>query len=66
MRPGNLAEPEDLEPLQAALAQAQQQPATKARKEAIAYAKMVISYVTDGSGTHDMIRRAIGQLKESK
>ncbi|MCR4582459.1 MAG: glycoside hydrolase family 127 protein [Prevotella sp.] len=66
MRPGNLAEPEDLEPLQAALAQAQQQPATKARKEAIAYAKMVISYVTDGSGTPDMIRRAIGQLKESK
>lgn len=66
MRLGNLAEPEDLEPLQAAIVQAQQQPATKARKEAIAYAEMVISYVTDGSGTPDMIRRAIEQLKESK
>ena len=66
MRPGDLAEPEDLEPLRAAIAQVQQQPATKARKEAIAYAEMVISYVTDGSGTPDMIRRAIGQLKESK
>ncbi len=31
---------------------------------AIDYANMVIRYVTDGSGTYDMIERATKQLKE--
>ena len=32
-------------------------------KEAVAYAEMVVAYVTDGSGTKDMIERAESQLK---
>ena len=31
---------------------------------AISYAGMVIRYVSDGSGTMDMIQRATNQLKE--
>ncbi len=60
MRPGNLAEPEDLEPLYPLLQKAK---AVGNHGEAAAYAEMVIRYVTDGSGTHDMIQRAIDQLK---
>ena len=63
MRPGNLAEPEDLAPLQDRLAQARTNAVTPALQEAIDYAEMVIKYVTDGSGTHDMIDRALQQLK---
>jgi hypothetical protein len=33
--------------------------------EAIAYATMVIRYVSDGSGTYDMIERATRMLKEA-
>ena len=53
MRPSHLAEPEDLEELKRLLLLA---PAQLAR--AREYAEMVISYVTDGSGTLDMIKRA--------
>ncbi|MBQ7460921.1 MAG: glycoside hydrolase family 127 protein [Bacteroidaceae bacterium] len=64
MRPGNLAEPEDLEELQTLLAERKKQASPTAKlREAIEYAEMVIKYVTDGSGTHDMIDRAVGQLK---
>ena len=63
MRPGNLAEPEDLVPLQDRLAQARTNAVTPALQEAIDYAEMVIKYVTDGSATHDMIDRALQQLK---
>lgn len=65
MRPGNLPEPEDLTELNALVAGAKEQ-AEKYRKisEAVRYAEMVQSYVTDGSGTKDMIERAEKQLKE--
>ena len=36
----------------------------KAANRAIGYAGMVIRYVSDGSGTMDMIERATNQLKE--
>lgn len=68
MRPGNLAEPEDLEELLALLnkakAYAQSTKKTSARmKKAISYAEMVVSYVNDGSGTKDMIDRAVKEMK---
>ena len=63
MRPGNLAEPEDLEELQALLTKAKKHENSAALTEAINYAEMVVKYVTDGSGTHDMITRATTQLK---
>ena len=65
MRPGNLAEPEDLEDLQSLLEQARQLPEDDGKaNRAISYASMVIRYVSDGSGTMDMIERAVKQLKE--
>ncbi len=65
MRPGNLAEPEDLEDLQSLLEQARQLPEDDGKaNRAISYAAMVIRYVSDGSGTMDMIERAVKQLKE--
>ena len=64
MRPGNLAELEDLSELLALINQSKQQAApNKALQEAIKYAEMVVSYVSDGSGTHDMIQRALTRLK---
>jgi hypothetical protein len=33
--------------------------------EAIEYAEMVVKYVGDGSGTHDMIENAVSKLKQS-
>ena len=63
MRPGNLAELEDLKELLPLINQAKQQSLpNKALQEAIEYADMVVSYVSDGSGTHDMIQRAITLL----
>ena len=64
MRPGNLPELEDLEELLPLLQQAKsaQQPSAQLR-EAIEYAEMVVRYVSDGSGTADMIERATAQLK---
>lgn len=67
MRPGNLAEPEDLEELQALLAEAKAQSSPTAKfREAIEYAEIVVKYVSDGSGTKDMIDRAVRQLETDK
>ncbi len=64
MRPGNLPEIEDLAELNALTAAAKESGKTdEATTRAIDYATMVISYVTDGSGTSDMIERAVSQLK---
>ena len=65
MRPGNLPELEDLDELLPLLTTAREQsnPSAKLR-EAIEYAEMVVKYVSDGSGTQDMIDRAVRQLKE--
>jgi len=64
MRPGNLAEPEDLEELQSLLEKVGQLPANDNISRATSYANMVIRYVSDGSGTKDMIERATNQMKE--
>ena len=65
MRPGNLPELEDMDELMTLLEQAKQLPEDDRRaNRAIGYAGMVIRYVSDGSGTMDMIQRATTQLKE--
>ena len=65
MRPGNLPELEDLHELQQLLEQAKKLPKDNEQtNRAISYAGMVIRYVSDGSGTMDMIQRATKQLKE--
>ena len=65
MRPGNLPEPEDLKELQSLLEKAHKLPANDDKAaRAISYANMVIRYVSDGSGTRDMIDRATNQMKE--
>ena len=68
MRPGNLPEPEDLYPLSTLLRQASRvipSEITPAISEAIEYAEMVVAYVNDGSGTHDMIQNATEKLREA-
>ena len=63
MRPGNLAELEDLNELLPLISQAKLQAnPSKELQKAVDYADMVVSYVSDGSGTHDMIQRAISLL----
>jgi len=64
MRPSNLAEPEDLSELLTLLTQAKniRDKSTELR-EAIDYADMVVQYVNDGSGTRDLIQKAISRLK---
>ena len=64
MRPGNLPELEDLDELQQLLEKVRKQPQSETSDRAISYASMVIRYVSDGSGTMDMIQRATNQLKE--
>lgn len=65
MRPGNLAEPEDLGELLTLITQAKQSLLNHNNlKKAIEYAEMVVRYVSDGSGTHDMIQRAIMLLSD--
>ena len=64
MRPGNLPELEDMDELQKLLVKARQLPEDEKSNRAIGYANMVIRYVSDGSGTMDMIQRATTQLKE--
>ena len=65
MRPGNLPELEDMDELQQLLEQAKRLPEDDEKaKRAISYAGMVIRYVSDGSGTMDMIEKAVKQLKE--
>ena len=67
MRPGNLAEMEDLRELTGLLRRAgwPDDNTSKELKEAISYGRMVQKYVTDGSGTHDMIHAAVGKLKKA-
>ena len=64
MRPGNLAEPEDLSELLPMLTEAKNIPNKSTElRDAINYADMVVQYVNDGSGTHDLIDKAIKGLK---
>lgn len=65
MRPGNLAEPEDMNELLPLLTSTKniENKSTELR-EAINYADMVVQYVNDGSGTKDMITKASQRLKE--
>ncbi len=68
MRPGNLPELEDLSELLALLEDSQsvnRSLRTEHFMSAVAYAEMVVQYVGDGSGTHDMIENAINRLSES-
>ena len=67
MRPGNLPELEDMDALLQLLekARAKSTPQTKALNEAIEYAEMVVKYVSDGSGTMDMIEKATRRLQDS-
>lgn len=67
MRPGNLAEMEDLRPLNALLRRAGQPAADSNRQlaEAADYGRMVVRYVADGSGTQDMIDAAVARLSEA-
>lgn len=67
MRLGNLAEMEDLRELSGLLRRAgwPDDNTSAELKEAISYGRMVQKYVTDGSGTHDMIHAAVGKLKKA-
>lgn len=67
MRPGNLAEMEDLRELSGLLRRAgwPDDNTSEELKEAVSYGRMVQKYVTDGSGTHDMIYAAVGKLKKA-
>ncbi len=66
MRPSTLAEPEDLAELLPMLSSAKnvENKSTQLR-EAISYGDMVVQYVNDGSGTHDLIEKATKLLQES-
>lgn len=68
MRPGNLAEPEDLAELLPLVTDSKENIPNKSTelREAINYADMVISYVNDGSGTHDLITKALERLKTAR
>lgn len=63
MRPGNLPELEDLLELVPLLEKAGQAPKKPELTDAIAYAEMVVEYVGKGSGTKDMIDKAVKLLK---
>ena len=65
MRPGNLPELEDLSDLLPLIEKAKTSTDanSNAVKQAIGYAEMVVRYVSDGSGTHDMIQRATDRMK---
>jgi methyl-accepting chemotaxis protein len=66
MRPGNLAEPEDLKPLSDLMEKMRgkdYREMSQELRQAMRYAQMVTRYVNDGSGTMDMIKRAVGQLQ---
>jgi len=73
MRPGNLAELEDLQPLLELMEKAKELGvrneklgvSNKELGEALKYAEMVVKYVSDGSGTLDMIREACGRIEEA-
>ena len=63
MRPGNLAEMEDMDELKQLMEQVRKLPQTEARRNALRRAERVVRYVTDGSGTKDMIDNVTNQLK---
>ena len=67
MRPGNLAEPEDLDELLRLVTDCKENIPNKSTplREAITYADMVIQYVNDGSGTPDMISNALNRLRST-
>ena len=66
MRPGNLPELEDMEKLLPLVEKAKAQSSPSAElKEAIEYADMVVKYVSDGSGTMDMIEKATAKLQQA-
>ena len=66
MRPGNLAETEELAPLNQLMEKVRTSAKSDApeTKEALNYAERVVRYVTDGSGTSDMIASAMTKLKK--
>ncbi len=66
MRPSTLAEPEDLAQLLPLLSSAKnvENKSTQLR-EAINYGDMVVQYVNDGSGTHDLIEKATQLIEKS-
>ena len=74
MRPGNLAELEDLQPLLELMEKVKElgvrNEELEVRNEelgtAIKYAEMVVKYVSDGSGTLDMIKEAERRIKKLK
>ena len=67
MRPGNLAEPEDLNELLPLLTEMKNiRNKTTELREAIEYGDMVVQYVNDGSGTHDLIGKALKRLREAQ
>ena len=68
MRPGNLAEPEDLNELIPLLTDSKENIPNKTTelRDAISYADMVVEYVNSGSGTHDLIDKAIERLTEAR
>ncbi len=67
MRPGNLAEIEELRPLSALLRRAGNVDDSTGSelRNAVEYGQMVTKYVADGSGTRDMITAAIDKLKKA-
>ena len=66
MRPGDLAEPEDLQELLKAVEKAEKIPLKSERLQgALRYAEMVIDYVNGGSGTKDFIERALSSLNQA-
>lgn len=68
MRPGNLAEPEDLDALFPLLMDSRYNinDKTTELREAIDYGEMVVQYVNDGSGTKDLIDKAIIRLRKAR
>ena len=65
MRPGNLPELEDMDELLPLLEKAKSVTnPSKKQQEAIDYAEMVVKYVSDGSGTLDMIEKATKLLSK--
>ena len=63
MRPGNLPELEDLNELLQLVKEAKDKNDPR-QKEALDYAEMVIRYVSNGSGTMDMIIKGCEQLRK--
>ena len=66
MRPGHLPELEDLDELNTLLVKVRNSRSGMStdKEKAVEYAEMVVRYVSDGSGTRDMIERAVRQLNE--